>query len=177
MLGSKQMENFAIGLMAYAQGKEPPEGCYPGEHTKALALDLAKTVPIEWGISEWSHFASARIIGQQFSDLKAFGVVFDSVTRESTLHGGTCDYLRTLCALGKVYKIGLNDVPICGNCATKLEWIDEFQEEKCKVCGGGICKPCSFCTVTVHNEPYLVATRMLIKDPGLHPDNDFMPED
>lgn len=120
MMGSTQMLRFAEGLMIYANGGMPEPGQYPGEQNRQLALDIASTIAPGATILEWAWVAGHRMAQSHKIDLDIFGVVFDTWSFESSLNHPFIMCLVVANALGKCYKTGLNDQPICGNCARLL---------------------------------------------------------
>lgn len=133
---SNQMTRYGEALMAYARGDEP--AFYAGEHTRTMAaalnddIDLVATGPVLAG-----YYAGNRNVVAQSEDLDAFGVQFDSWSRESDLLQGSAhsELTRRLRA-GDVVAQGRNGT-VCGICASP-------RAER---------TPCSFCDRLVTREP------------------------
>jgi hypothetical protein len=170
--GSRQMVNFAKGLRAYANGEAPPYGCYPGECTKALALELAEILPLDAPLWMWAKFGGTRVVRSQMEDLSVFGCTFDTWSRESDLHSPR----RTNSLLWAWHVSGLmpltlgNGNVVCGECGHLMT-----PHVPCQFClDGPIFKSGFIRDVT---DAQIQFNRKFTAGPGVHPDNDFMEGD
>lgn len=194
-IGSMQMFYFAQSLKLYANGLDDKVEKYPGPFTKGLALDLAKTVPLDAPLWKWVTWATNRTVGTQKRDLADFGVFFDTWFHESNLHHSEAALMYSVFMHGLLYDIGNKGQKICGNCATELP--EKLSKKKAQKYKEPLCteiikdlivkgsydvkllwmlyklevRPCPFCAnpTMYHSEHYMC--NPLSYDPALHPDN------
>lgn len=163
-----QMTHFAKSLLLYAQGKDSEVRHYPGQYTRCMALDLARTIPLDAPLWFWAKASGRRMRMTQEQDLRAFGVEFDTWAHESHLNSYASNWLDDKFADGLIWETGINGIPICGNCAAALAWVDDRQ---------GRCAPCPLCTnAGRYRQPWEGHANPMSRDPALSPENDFMPE-